>query len=100
MNPFSFLGKRARASRANERGRALAAVGRAQEAIAEYECSEGRPHDKHEHPNPDVIGQHRVAIAARDSAHVEQLLEDWRPRSGAARVVSIEVVLEAGKART
>ncbi len=34
MNPFSFLGKRARASRANERGRALAAVGRAQEAIA------------------------------------------------------------------
>ena len=35
--PFSFLGKRARASRANERGRALAIVGRAQEAIAEYE---------------------------------------------------------------
>ena len=64
------------------------------------ECSEGRPHDKHEHPTPDVIGQHRVAIAAHDPAQVEQLLEDWRPRSGTARVVSIEVVLEAGKART
>ena len=35
------------------------------------ECSEGRPHDKHEHPSPEVIGQHRVAIAARDSAQVE-----------------------------
>ena len=64
------------------------------------ECSEGRPHDKHEHPSPDIIGPHRVAIAARDSAQVEELLEDWRPRSGAARVVSIEVVLEAGKVRT
>ena len=37
MNPFSFLGKRARASRANERGRELARVGRAREAIQEYE---------------------------------------------------------------
>ena len=37
MNPFSFLGKRARASRANERGRELARAGRAPEAILEYE---------------------------------------------------------------
>jgi hypothetical protein len=37
MNPFSFLGKRARASRANERGRELDRLGRAGDAIREYE---------------------------------------------------------------
>jgi tetratricopeptide (TPR) repeat protein len=37
VNPFSFLGKRARASRANERGRELDRLGRAADAIQEYE---------------------------------------------------------------
>ncbi len=37
QNPFSFLGKRARASRANERGRQLADQGRGDDAILEYD---------------------------------------------------------------
>ena len=37
QNPFSFLGKRSRASRANDRGRELAQLGRDDEAIPEYD---------------------------------------------------------------
>jgi tetratricopeptide (TPR) repeat protein len=36
-NPFSFLGKRSRASRANDRGRELTQLGRDDEAIPEYD---------------------------------------------------------------
>ena len=58
------------------------------------ECSEGRPHAAHE-PEHFVAGPHRVAIAAHDSEQVHSLLDEWRQRTEAARVLTVDVVLSA-----
>jgi tetratricopeptide (TPR) repeat protein len=59
------------------------------------ECSEGRPHAAHERENSGA-GPHRVAIAAHDTEQVHSLLDEWRRRTDAARVLTVDVVLSAG----
>ena len=57
-------------------------------------CSEGRPHAAHEREHPGA-GLHRVAIAAHDTEEVHSLLDEWRRRTEAARVLTVDVVLPA-----
>ena len=54
-------------------------------------CSEGRPHAAHAREHSDA-GPHRVAIAAHDSEEVHSLLDEWRRRTEAARVLTVDVV--------
>jgi tetratricopeptide (TPR) repeat protein len=42
-------------------------------------CSEGRPHEQHDHENkkPEWKSERRIAVAARDGNEVEAVLEVW-----------------------
>jgi hypothetical protein len=44
----------------------------------------------------ELKGPRRVAVAARNEAEVRELLAEWQPHSGGARVSSIELVLSRG----
>jgi tetratricopeptide (TPR) repeat protein len=60
-------------------------------------CSEGRPHAEHDQlRRSEVPGPHRVGIAARDAEQVRSLVEEWTPRAGRAKVLSVDVALSAG----
>lgn len=58
-------------------------------------CSQGRPHEQHDHFIEPVEGLHRVAVAAPDRFTVEALLGQWREKSESAMILSIEMVLDA-----
>lgn len=55
-------------------------------------CSEGEPHEEHDHEREgEVEGHHRVAIAAPDEAEVVALLEHWRAGAGDVEIGDIEL---------
>lgn len=58
-------------------------------------CSEGRPHEQHDHSIEPLEGLHRVAVAAPDRSTAEALLGQWRERSNSALILSLEMVLDA-----
>jgi hypothetical protein len=58
-------------------------------------CSEGRPHGAHDHAPAPMKGARKIAIAARSIKDAEQLLADWRQQWPAARVLSLELALDA-----
>lgn len=60
------------------------------------QCSEGRPHEQHDH-QPEAVWQdlHRVGLAAADEQLVRQAIERWA--SPARRVVSVSA--SAGQSR-
>ena len=59
-------------------------------------CSEGRPHEQHDHPEPELqVGRQRLGIAARSVKDVESLLADWCSEISGITLISIEKVLAA-----
>jgi hypothetical protein len=58
-------------------------------------CSEGRPHEIHDHELKKVDGPHHIAVAARDQAHAEQILAAWRAQTPALTWESVECAIEA-----
>ena len=56
-------------------------------------CSEGLPHERHEHtrlPRP-ANEPHNVALAARSQAEAEALLRDWRAQTPGVEVGELEI---------
>jgi tetratricopeptide (TPR) repeat protein len=56
-------------------------------------CDEGRPHPEHDRAASTSAGPRRVAIAARSAEQARTLLDDWKPQSGGAEVLTLDVVL-------
>lgn len=56
-------------------------------------CSEGRPHDEHDHGAEVIEGPHRVAIAARSLEEARDLLVEWQAQGSFVRVLSLSVLL-------
>jgi tetratricopeptide (TPR) repeat protein len=54
-------------------------------------CSEGRPHDRHDHDGGEPAGAtHRIAIAAKTKTDAKRLLKDW---AGSSAPLEIQELL-------
>lgn len=53
-------------------------------------CSEGHPHDDHEHEPEDPGLRHRIAIAAPDSERARRLVDDWKAGATGVTIVTFE----------
>lgn len=63
-------------------------------------CSEGRPHEHHDHggevQEPAAqAGRQRIGVAARSEKDAQQLIEEWRGEAAGIRLVSLEKALAA-----
>lgn len=58
-------------------------------------CSEGRPHEHHDHEPDAQAGSQRLGIAARSVKDAEALLADWCSETSGITLISIEKVLAA-----
>jgi hypothetical protein len=55
-------------------------------------CSEGRPHEQHDHSNLDTGWQakRRIGLASKNAAAVTGLLERWAARGDGRRIESVD----------
>jgi acylphosphatase len=63
-------------------------------------CSEGRPHEQHDHDHGPAANEHdgrvRLGVAAPSQARAESVFEDWLSSHPALRVDELRCVLRAG----
>lgn len=60
-------------------------------------CSEGRPHDQHDHAaSQPAAGPHQIAIAARSEAEATQLLSAWQSSVPSIEVSDLEIQFSRG----
>ncbi|HEX5270705.1 MAG TPA: hypothetical protein VFW33_09475 [Gemmataceae bacterium] len=61
-------------------------------------CSEGRPHEEHDHARPAPADDlHRIAIAARDRDHASDILHAWESAKDDVHVEALDDALEPGR---
>lgn len=58
-------------------------------------CSEGRPHDAHDHDlKPEADGKHRVAVAAKNRDDIDALFQIWKSELNVNQIGEIEELVE------
>jgi tetratricopeptide (TPR) repeat protein len=57
-------------------------------------CSEGRPHEAHDHGEQHAEGERRFGIAAPSFAEASRLLEEWSGAATGRKVSDLETLLE------